>query len=72
MQFYWSERIWILLFLDSLVRKNFDPTFVATLQGSSLSARFQKGQIQESTWKSGWIFLRSSIELHVFELFREK
>ena len=71
MEFYWSERIRILLFLGSSVRKNFDPTFVATLQGASLSARFQKGQIQESTWKSGWIFLRSSMEFRVFGLLRE-
>ena len=45
-----------LLFLGSSVRKNFDPTFVATLQGSSLNTWFPKGQIQESSWKSGWIF----------------
>ena len=38
------------------VRKNFDPTFVATLQGSSLNTWFPKGQIQESSWESGWIF----------------
>nr|XP_058960589.1 uncharacterized protein LOC131787507 [Pocillopora verrucosa] len=40
--------------LGKIFRKNFDPTFVATLQGSSLSAgRFQKGKVQESSWKSG-------------------
>ena len=59
MQFYWSERIRTPLFLGSSVRQNFNPTFVATLQGSSLSAgRFQKGQIQESSRKSGSIFTK--------------
>ena len=58
MQFYWSERIRSPLFLGSSVRKNFDPTFVTTLQGSNLSIRFQKGQIQESTWKSGLTFYK--------------
>ena len=48
-------------FLGSSVRQNFDPTFVATLPGSSLSAgRFQKGKVQESSWKSGSIFTKFS------------
>ena len=59
MQFYWSERIRTPLLLDSSVRQNFDPTFVATLQGSSLSAgRFQKGKVQESSWTSSSIFTK--------------
>ena len=59
MQFYWSERIRTPLLLDSSVRQNFDPTFVATVQGSSLSAgRFQKGKVQESSWTSSSIFTK--------------
>ena len=61
--FLWSEIIQIPLFLGSLVRKNFDPTFVATLQGSSFNTRFQKGQIQESIQRLN--FLRCLIACSV-------
>ena len=71
MQFYRSERIRTPLFLGSSARQNFDPTFVATLQGSSLSAgRFQKGKIKKVLGYQVQ-FLRSSVELRVFELLWE-